>query len=77
MAREKTVAEAPPAPAPTGHYLVLCARPAGFRRGGRAWEPSTRVPAAEMTEELLAALEGDPGNSFTVTGPHADAPAEA
>lgn len=68
----KTPAAAKDAPAPTGHYLVTCARPAGFRRGGRAWEPTTRVPAAEMTEDLLAALEGDPGNSFTVTGPHDD-----
>lgn len=73
--KQEAAAEAPPAAAPTGHYLVLCSRRAGFRRGGRAWEPTTRVPAAEMTEELLAALLGDPGGSFTVTGPHADAEA--
>ena len=63
--------------APAGHYLVHCARPGGFRRGGRAWEGSTAVPAAEMTDELLAALRGDAGGSFTVSGPHPDAPAEA
>ena len=69
---QKTTSGAKDAPAPTGHYLVLCNRPAGFRRGGRAWQPTTHVPADEMTEELLAALRGDPGGSFTVSGPHAD-----
>ncbi len=72
----KTPAAAKDAAAPTGHYLVTCMRPAGFRRGGRAWEPSTRVPAAEMTDELFEALKCDPGASFTVTGPHDDPPAE-
>lgn len=68
----KTPAAAKDAAAPTGHYLVTCTRPAGFRRGGRAWEAQTTVPAAEMTEELIAALAGD--GAFIVTGPHDTAP---
>lgn len=63
----KPPAGAKDAPAQTGHYIVACARP-GLRRGGRAWEAaSTTVPAAEMSEDLLAALEADP--AFSVSGP--------
>lgn len=63
----KPPAGAKDAPAQTGHYIVACARP-GLRRGGRVWETaSTTVPATEMPEELLAALEADA--AFSVSGP--------
>lgn len=63
----KSTAGAKDAPAQDGHYIVACTRP-GMRRGGRVWEAaSTTVPAAEMSEDLLAALEADP--AFSVSGP--------
>jgi len=42
-------------------FTVICAVAKGRRRGGRGWVGGkTDVPAEEMTEAMLDALEGDP-----------------
>lgn len=68
--------EEAPAELPEAMVRVQCAVANGRRRGGRAWQAGlTELPVSECTDEMLAALEGDP--MFTVTILPGEAPASA